>query len=246
MNYDGLPPTDFAPLLGVPTVLTLPRVTSTLDVVHRLAEADAPTGTVVIADEQLEGRGRFGRIWHSPPGLGIWMGFLVRPSVGLGPGVLSLRVGLAVASALDDVAVSVQLKWPNDIILTDRKLGGILCEARWLRDRLRWISVGIGLNVHGPMPREVEFGGVTLDTARPGVSRVDVLERLVPRLHAMSHSPILEDREMAEYDRRDWLAGRILREPVAGKVEGISREGALIVRVNGRVERVIGGTVVTA
>jgi BirA family biotin operon repressor/biotin-[acetyl-CoA-carboxylase] ligase len=113
-------------------VFRLERVDSALDAIHDRAAAGAPAGTVVVAGEQLAGRGARGDPWHSPPG-GLWLSILLRPAVPVGVGVLSLRTGLAVATALDRVTggESVGLKWPNDLILRDRKLGGILCEARW-------------------------------------------------------------------------------------------------------------------
>ncbi len=245
MSHESPQPADLASSNGMQRVLNLSKVSSTLDVIHKLAERDAPAGTVVIADEQTAGRGRFGRIWHSPPGSGIWMGFLARPKDGLGVGVLSLRVGLAIARALEDMAVSVQLKWPNDVVIGRRKLGGVLCEARWMRDRVRWIAVGIGLNLCGQLPHQVAAKAVSLEELLPGVSQAAVLDRLLPRLRTLSQSPILEDTELDEYGRRDWLTGKLLREPVAGRALGIDSRGALMVQANGGVERVVGGTVVT-
>src|SRR5207249_77753 len=74
MTYDGLAPTDLAARLRVPGCLSLVSVTSTMDIIHELAGEGAPAGTVVLADEQVAGRGRQGRHWHSPRGLGIWLG----------------------------------------------------------------------------------------------------------------------------------------------------------------------------
>ena len=134
------------------------RVASTMDLVHELAERGAEAGSMVVATEQLQGRGSRGRPWHSPPG-GLWLSALYRPPSTGGLELLSVRVGLAVARALDPyVPTPVRLKWPNDLMHDGRKLGGILCEARWQGAALGWIAVGVGLNVRNPVP-----GGVDID-----------------------------------------------------------------------------------
>jgi BirA family biotin operon repressor/biotin-[acetyl-CoA-carboxylase] ligase len=94
----------------------LESTTSTLDVAHRLAADSAPAGTLVIANEQTSGRGRGGKEWQSPPGAGLWLTLVERPVDTSGLGVLSLRVGLAAAEALDRFATEpIRLKWPNDL-----------------------------------------------------------------------------------------------------------------------------------
>src|SRR3954466_4494350 len=101
-----------------------------MDLVHELAEKGAEAGSMVVATEQLQGRCYSGRSWHSPPG-GLWLSALYRPPSTGGLELLSDRVGLAVARALDShVPTPVRLKWPNDLILYGRKLGGILRDAR--------------------------------------------------------------------------------------------------------------------
>jgi BirA family biotin operon repressor/biotin-[acetyl-CoA-carboxylase] ligase len=244
--YDGIEPADLAARLRAPSCLALATVTSTLDLVHELAAEEAPAGTVVLADEQVRGRGRMGRRWHSPKGAGVWLGYLMRPGAPLEGGVLSLRVGLAVIDALDHLGVEARLKWPNDIVADDRKLGGILCEARWLREAPSWVAVGIGLNVHGPLPAEIAEGAVTLEELHTPVSRVGLLEALVPRLHGLAHTGALTDAERNRFATRDWLLGRTLVEPMAGTARGIGADGALLVETKVGVERVLGGSVVVA
>ena len=244
MNYDGIAPADLAARLRAPSCLALATVTSTMDIVHELAAENAPAGTVVLADEQVKGRGRMGRRWHSPRGAGVWLGYLMRPPQSLEGGVLSLRVGLAVVQALGDLGVSARLKWPNDVVADDRKLAGILCEARWLKEQTSWVAVGIGMNVHGPLPTEIAEGAVPLDELLLGASRIALLEALVPRLHGLSHAAVLTEVERAEYTRHDWLLGQKLLEPLAGLAKGIAEDGALLVETPAGVERVLGGGVV--
>ena len=112
------------------------RVTSTMDVAHALAEDGAPAGTLVLASSQAAGRGRSGKTWTSEPDAGLWCTLVERPQDGRALEVLALRVGLHLAEALTPlVDGAVQLKWPNDLYVDDRKLGGILIEVRW-RDAL--------------------------------------------------------------------------------------------------------------
>ena len=115
--YDGLSAPAIAARLGVPSLLLFDAVGSTLDVAHRVAPT-APSGTLVLADEQTAGRGRYGRRWDSRPGAGIWLTIIERPTDARALDVLSLRCGLYAAEALDAVAgVRVGLKWPNDLYL---------------------------------------------------------------------------------------------------------------------------------
>jgi BirA family biotin operon repressor/biotin-[acetyl-CoA-carboxylase] ligase len=245
-SYDGVPHEELTRRLATPQCLVLQQVGSTLDVVHDLAEQRAPAGTVVLAEEQLAGRGRMGRRWLSPPGTGIWLGYLARPECTVERGLMALRVGLAVVGALGDLEVAAGLKWPNDVVASDRKLGGILCEARWSERRVAWVAVGVGLNVRGPLPAELEGAALALDEIQPEVSRVALLERLVPRLHGLPDAAELTDDERATFARHDWLHGRRLTEPVVGTAMGIDREGALLVETEQGVERIIGGSVAAA
>ncbi len=245
-SYDGVPHEELTRRLATPRCLVLQQVGSTLDVVHDLAEEGAPAGTVVLAEEQLAGRGRMGRRWLSPPGTGIWLGYLARPECAVERGLMALRVGLAVVRALGDLEVAAGLKWPNDVVASDRKLGGILCEARWSQRRVAWVAVGVGLNMCGPLPAELEGTAVALDEIRPEVSRAAVLERLVPRLHDLPDVAELTDDERATFARHDWLRGRRLTEPVVGTAIGIDHEGALLVETEQGVERIVGGSVAAA
>jgi BirA family biotin operon repressor/biotin-[acetyl-CoA-carboxylase] ligase len=202
-----------------------------MDVVHELAEQGAGAGTTVVAGEQLAGRGARGRAWHSPPG-GLWMSVLYRPALAAGLEVVSLRAGLALASALDSFAgATVQLKWPNDLMLQGRKLGGILCEARWQGGQPGWIAVGVGLNVRNSISAELQPLATALCEHYPEVA----LEELIPRVAAVLtgldlQAERLTSSELDQFAARDWLLGRQIREPVEGIVAGLAADGTLVVR----------------
>jgi BirA family biotin operon repressor/biotin-[acetyl-CoA-carboxylase] ligase len=242
MTYDGLTPDELARRTGAPQLLVLGEVTSALDVLHDLAAEGAPSGAAVLADVQTRGRGRQGRSWHSPAGQGIWLAYLVRPPVPLESGVLALRVGLAVAAALERLGARPRLKWPNDVVLDGRKVAGILCEARSTPAAEVWVAVGIGMNVHGPLPAALTQGAITLDEA-VAVTRVAVLERLLPLLHELALAPRLDPTERRVYAALDWLRGRRLQAPAAGVARGIDADGALLVETDAGPRRVIAGSV---
>lgn len=215
---------------GVPRCELHRTLGSTLDAIHELGGAGAPPGTTVIALEQTAGRGRDGRTWHSPAG-GVWLGMLLRPPVAE-LGVSSIRAGLALAEAVDAMlgARATRLKWPNDVLLGERKLAGILCEGRWHGERLQWLAVGVGVNVANAIPAELARRAVALGERLPGVRRIDLLDRLVPALaRDAGRGPSLSDEECAAFAARDWLRGRELRAPAAGRASGVRSDGALLV-----------------
>ena len=241
-GYDGVPCAELAARLRSPGLLCLEEVGSTLDIVHELAAEGAPTGTVVLAESQQRGRGRQGRPWHSPPGVGIWLGYLVRMRRAPATGVLALRVGMAVAGVLRTLGAGVRLKWPNDVLLEDRKLAGVLCEARETRGN-RWVAVGIGMNVHGPLPANLERSAVALEEWLPHVRRVSVLERLLPALQRLDPAPELTPGECARFAELDWLRGRTVAEPLRGTACGVAPDGALLVQTGQGTLRITGGSV---
>lgn len=231
---------------ATPPIHRLERVGSTLDVLHELASAGAPAGTLVVAREQTAGRGSRGRAWHSPAG-GLWLSWLCRPPHPVGVEVLSLRAGLAVAHALEQVGglPPVRLKWPNDVMIGERKVGGILCEARWQGDRPAWIAVGIGMNVRNELPREVAAHATRLADYRDDVTVDQVTAALADALAAMPDTAgRLTAGELEDFTGRDWLAARHLVAPLPGIARGIAPDGMLrIERPDGSLSPVHAGHV---
>ena len=207
------------------------RVSSTMDVLHELAARGAEAGSAVLAGEQFEGRGSRGRSWHSPPG-GLWLSVLFRPAVIQGLEVISLRAGLAIADAMQPlVSEPLQLKWPNDLILQGRKLGGMLCEARWQGEFLGWVAVGVGLNVKNRVPQDLEATAVSLAGFGVAPDLSALTDRIVAALRELElHGGELSPSELRRFADRDCLRGRAIREPVVGTVQGLSADGALMVQ----------------
>ncbi|HET7322397.1 MAG TPA: biotin--[acetyl-CoA-carboxylase] ligase [Longimicrobiaceae bacterium] len=220
-------------------------VGSTNDLARRLAAEGAPSGTVVLAEEQLAGRGQAGRAWSSPPGLGLWTSLVVRPSSIPDPAVLPLLVGLEAAAVLDPFAApdAVAVKWPNDLYLRGRKLGGILCEGAWEGDRPSHFVVGLGLNVlHAPadFPPRIAARATSLrgEAGDGMVDRLAVASAVIPALlRRLSGEVVLTEADRAALAARDLLLGREVEvtEPATGAflargvAGGVSAEGALVV-----------------
>ncbi len=239
-TYDGAPVEALAARWQLAAVQAYASVGSTLDVAHAIG-ATAPSGTLILADEQTAGRGRQGRPWSSPPGAGVWLTLIERPADARSLDVLALRCGLFAAEALDDVAEApVRVKWPNDLYVGHRKLAGVLIETRWRGTAPEWVAIGFGLNVASP---DVETG-VGL---RPGVTRLNALDRIVPALRrAAASSRHLSEGELARWQQRDLAVGRVAETPGTGVVQGIDASGQLLILVDGRASAYHSGSLTFA
>jgi BirA family transcriptional regulator, biotin operon repressor / biotin---[acetyl-CoA-carboxylase] ligase len=231
-----------------PSIVRLPSTPSTMDALHALAEAGAEAGTVVVAEVQEEGRGSRGRTWSSPRG-GLWLSVLARPRAAALE-VLSLRAGLAVAELLEMLGAEgrIALKWPNDLMLDDRKCGGILCEARWQGASPAWVVIGLGLNVSNAVPPGLAETATGLASVLPALTAEALVVPMVEALRRVDAAAgTLDDGERARFARRDWLRGRALEAPVAGTADGLAADGALRVRgLDGTTTAVRSGTVALA
>ena len=212
------------------------RIASTQDTAHQLAAEGAPGGTAVVAVEQTAGRGSRGRAWSSPRG-GLWLSVICRPASGPAIEVLSIRAALAAAAVLEGAGIAgVGIKWPNDLMLGERKLGGILCEARWTGDQLGWIVIGLGMNVQNELAGGLEASAVSLGAAGSALRAGDLVTPMTEALRrAGSLGGALDPAERAVFSARDWLAGRALAAPVAGIAEGVTEAGVLRIRTPGAV-----------
>lgn len=257
-SWEGTGAGELARRWRVPRVHLFRRVGSTNDIARALAGAGAPAGTVVLAEEQLAGRGRGGRAWESPAGLGLWLSLVHREKSAEAISLLPLIVGLAAARALEQFAApaTLQLKWPNDLLLDGAKLGGILCEGVWQEGAPALVIVGVGINVlqqPEDFPSAVRPLATSLRIGSGRASpRAEVAAALVPALvDALALGmtrigvPLVE-----ELEARDALRGRVVMvtdaapEPLHGRALGIAPDGALLLRTReGSLRRVRSGSV---
>ena len=214
-------------------------VSSTMDAVFEMGLKGEPEGTVVCTENQTKGRGRLGRSWFSPKGKGICMSVLLRPqSSPMDVARLTILTAVAVSEAIKkktDLAVSI--KWPNDLLIRQKKVGGILTELNAEADRVKFVVIGIGLNVNS-LKSQLPSGATSLrsETKRPLSRAVLVreilqeMERWYLRIQKEGFAPVAEKwRESSAT-----LHKRIKVVDPGGEVEGealdIDEDGGLLVR----------------
>jgi BirA family transcriptional regulator, biotin operon repressor / biotin---[acetyl-CoA-carboxylase] ligase len=239
-EYDSVPCARLCECTGAAQVVVVDRCDSTMDIAHRFAADGAPHGTVVVANEQAAGRGRSGKSWISSRGGGVWASVVVRWNGEAQPGVLSLRVGLALAEMLDaQASTPIQLKWPNDLYRHGRKVAGVLTEARWRGDALEWLVVGVGVNLLTP---DTLPDAASLDR---GPTRAAVLSDVVRAVIASAaRTGDMSQDELDRFARRDVAVGREVISPLAGIVLGITSRGGLQVRTPTGVSIAFAGSLV--
>jgi len=226
-------------------------VSSTNDVARQLAEAGWPEGTVVVAEEQTVGRGRFGRRWESPRG-GLWFSILLKPELGAEDVArLPIVAGLAVARALrNSLGLSVELKWPNDVLIKGKKVCGILVESSFTGEQLAFLILGIGINANfdpDELPEPISSSSTSL---RAELGRdVDLDALLFSVLHELSacYETLLSGRGEELLREAEELMGlprraRILSggRELVGLAIGLADDGSLLLRTeDGHVEKVV-------
>jgi BirA family biotin operon repressor/biotin-[acetyl-CoA-carboxylase] ligase len=222
------------------------QVGSTNTVARELAEAGAPNGTVVTADEQTAGRGRQGRTWTAAPGSALLFSAIVRPLDKRHP-LLPLAVPLAVCETAERLrpGIECKVKWPNDVHLDGRKLAGILIEAR---PQEEWAVLGIGLNLtiaHNEFPEELRDTATSLFARASGVGNtrdayishsasVGVADEARAALSEALERWVEADTGtiLAAWRERDTLLDReVSWERGSGVAEGIDERGFLLVRL---------------
>jgi BirA family transcriptional regulator, biotin operon repressor / biotin---[acetyl-CoA-carboxylase] ligase len=212
------------------------RVTdSTNERARELAEAGAPSGAVLTASSQTAGRGRRGRVWTAPRDKALLYSTILRP-LDAGDALLPLAVPVAVCEAIEsEASVRCEIKWPNDVWISEHKVAGILIEAR----PPRWAVIGIGVNVSiepGELPADLRWPATSIGH---GVTPDATLATLTESLERwVAASP---DRVLGAYRERDvlldrgvaWEGGPKGMESGRGVAAGVDESGDLLVRVEG-------------
>jgi len=234
------------------------ETTSTNDVIERLARDGVNEGVVVFAESQTKGRGRLGRKWLSPAGKGLWFSILLRPALRLQE---ATRITIASATALrraiqKHTGLNVVVKWPNDILINGRKAAGILTEMAAELDRVKYITLGIGVDANmnaGDFPPDLKslVTSLKIELGRP-VSRAELAIEILREFDfdydrvCSGDFPVVAD----EWERHCTTIGHVVKVQVSerqirGRAECLAEDGALLVRTDhGHLERIIGGDVV--
>jgi BirA family biotin operon repressor/biotin-[acetyl-CoA-carboxylase] ligase len=233
------------------------NVDSTNTAAFRLALNGASEGEVVVVESQTAGKGRMGRQWESPSGVNIYLSIILRPP--FPPSkipLITLMTAVACAEAIEEVAgVLPAIKWPNDLLLGEKKIGGILTEADMEMDKINFIIVGIGINVN--MPRSA-FPPSIRDTATSlqevlgkQVSRVTIIQTLLQKFE-LWYTRFKEGRgkeikrrwEELSQIRGKHVSVAFMGEMVQGMALEIDADGALLIQeAGGAVKRIVAGDV---
>ncbi|MGB9612597.1 MAG: biotin--[acetyl-CoA-carboxylase] ligase [Candidatus Margulisiibacteriota bacterium] len=234
------------------------EVSSTNDLAKDLAKKGSEEGTMVIAERQTKGRGRFGRTWFSPEG-GIYLSLILRPQVN--PKVIpliTLLAGVAVAEAIKALyALSVMLKWPNDVLINGKKVSGILTEMESGIEAINFVIVGIGINANIETRRwfkELDYPATSLMEELG--KRIEI-KKLINEVQAKienfyflfkqgNYSPILEAYRNLDATFEKIVEIKTTKEVIKGKAMGIDNYGSLKLKLlTGEKTKVCCGEVIS-
>ncbi len=256
---DRLTPLELRPLLNThdlgQVIHWYEELGSTSDRAKELADAGAEHGEVVIAEAQTAGRGRRGRTWVSPPRKNLYFSVVLRPELPPARAAeLTLVGSIAICDALRQAGVDAGIKWPNDLLASGRKIGGILTELAAEPDRVHWVVLGVGVNVNAraaDFPPELagEATSVLLERGQAAPRALlaaacfTALEGWIDR-HAEEGFGVIREawRERSVTLGREVVVKADGRD-VSGTAEDIDDAGALLVRTAGGVERILSGDV---
>jgi BirA family biotin operon repressor/biotin-[acetyl-CoA-carboxylase] ligase len=229
-------------------------VSSTNTIAAGLAEK-TPEGTVVLADSQDKGRGRLGRLWVSPVGVNIYMSVIIRPAIEpKNATLITIMAAVACATALRKVTgLNVTIKWPNDLMVSDRKIGGILTEMKTAPETIILAIVGIGINVNmdiDAFPDDIRktSTSVKIETGK-FYSRTKIIVEILNEIDNWYRVLKKIDRKMllSQWQQLTSTLGRevnvtVGEETFSGLAEYIDDEGMLILRLPaGVLKRVSAG-----
>jgi BirA family biotin operon repressor/biotin-[acetyl-CoA-carboxylase] ligase len=233
------------------------QTTSTNDVVEKLARDGVKEGVVVFAESQTKGRGRLGRVWQSPTRKGLWFSLLLRPKLRPQETTqLTVIAATALRRAVKTVTnLNADIKWPNDLLIGGKKVAGILTELSAELDRVRYIIIGIGVDVNqaaGEFPEELRKIATSLKIeAGEEVCRAELateilreLDRDYARIGAGKFPEVADEWEAACVTMGKNVTVHTGDRKFRGRAESLDDDGALLVRTeHGHLERVIGGDV---
>ena len=244
---------------SIPSVyklVSLDTVDSTNAEARRLAaegEEKAPDGTLVWAKEQTDGRGRRGRKWHSPPG-NLYCSLIMRPDVAAAKAAeLSFVAGLAIFDALGSVGEpghQVHLKWPNDVLLNDHKVAGLLLETETGGGEIPdWVILGLGVNV-GVFPGDTDFPATSFRAEQWAATEVDFLESFCRHFMVWAgkwleegFAPIRKNWLQRCYGLGEEIEVRLDNETLKGVFTDLDEDGALVLKTADGERRITAGDV---
>lgn len=241
----------------IPEIQVYPSLDSTNTKLMQQAECGAPSGTVCLAEQQTTGRGRHGRTWISPPGGNLYLSLLWRYPL-LSPkhlGGLSLACSVAVARALWKNSVTgITFKWPNDLLLNERKLAGLLLEVRGDIDGTSWVIIGLGINIYLPVETAatIDQPYSTLNEnyhelmSSRNLLTATILNELVAAVIEFNTNGL--QSFLADWYRHDALHNKRVHlmlgnQKIEGDYLGIGQDGNILLNINGMETSYYGGEI---
>lgn len=229
-------------------------LSSTMDVALQLAVKGVPEGAVVLAEAQTKGKGRLGRNWISPKYKGIYLSLILRPKIlPSKASVLTLLSAVSICEAVKEITdLDLKIKWPNDIFIQNKKLGGILIELNAEMDQTRFIIIGIGLNVNNDKKDLINNAASLKEYKKDDINRIILLQEILRRLEAN----LLSFQEKGSgYIIEKWHSYNITlgrrvkisfqKEQIEGQAVDIDIDGGLLIRDDsGVIRKVMSGDVI--
>jgi BirA family transcriptional regulator, biotin operon repressor / biotin---[acetyl-CoA-carboxylase] ligase len=232
-------------------VIYYPALQSTMDEAKKEALWGAEAGTVVVTEEQLSGRGRLQRQWLSPRGA-LAFSVILRPNIDYLYCMIMLA-SLAVSQGIETVTgLKCQIKWPNDVLIQEKKVCGILIETDIRSNCLRYVVIGIGINVNmhiADYPEIASFATSLSDQVGQVVSRLDIVQEVLTRMENLYQSMPQGEVLFQDWKNRLVTLGQKIEVNAGSKIykgtaESVSRDGSLLVRQkDGKSVRIVVGDI---
>ncbi len=224
---------------------------STQDIASTLAEQGAREGTIVLAEEMTDGRGRLGRKWYALRG-GLWFTLILRPRMVKSVQLLSLAVGLGLVKGIEKhIGIKTSLKWPNDVLYDERKLAGILVEGKIESNYIKYILVGIGLNVNNKIPVELGSTAISLKEIKGrDIPRIPLLRSILLQIDHYYVTLFKKkdyDEILSEWKKHSTTIGRTVKavtidgKIIVGRAVDVDKNGALIIETSHGLEKIYAG-----
>ena len=230
-------------------------LSSTMDKAMELGLKDSPEGSLVVAETQTKGRGRLGRHWISPKYKGVYFSLLLRPKIiPQQASVLTILIAVSVTEAIQKITgLSLTIKWPNDIMLNNKKLGGILLEMNAETDLVKFVVIGVGVNVSSSKTSLASNATSLDEESQVKIERVNLLQEILRQIELnylefcqAGAKNILEKWRKASSTLHSRIKVSCQKESIEGEAVDIDADGGLLVRNDsGFIEKVMAGDVVS-
>ena len=233
------------------------QLDSTNSEAYRIALGGAEEGEVVVADHQLRGKGRLGRPWLSPPGVNLYVSIILRPPIAArNASLITIMAAVATAKATKGVSgLQPRIKWPNDLLISNKKVAGLLNEMKCTEDKVEFVILGIGINVNMTLTtvsEEIRSIATSLrEELGYDISRVELLKALLQEVEGEYRTFLTGEPELIlrQWEQLSQMVGKLVEmrsfhEVIRGRVKGIDSDGSLLLsNPDGSERRVIAGDV---